>query len=439
MRAKYSVWIAIMGVMLIITLQFLWLSNTYQLLSSDLEKELTALIEESLLRERDLRMDRFYADTLNTDLVFDERADELIRFNEALNEEGIPVSMLEVDSIARLLLADKAIFNSITIDLVDASSGRVLSTSNPRFKVHLGGFIASQAVAVNFEKTQGIRMLVDNPYMIIFSRMIVLIMASLVLLALVIWCMLRQVQFIRQQDKIATLRQDFTYAMVHDMKTPLSSIIMSLRNLRSDKLRDKEELRQKYMGIAESQASQLLDLTNKILTISRLENQKLELHVDKVELLPLVEELIQKFQVKAGKEITFDKQLKVPFLMADPQYLGEALSNLIDNSIKYSDRQVHIEIASQETFGHVILSVRDNGIGIAPRDMQVIFDKFERGAATRRSEKGGALGFGLGLNMVAQIMAAHGGKVDVDSVEGEYSKFSLWFPKKQRTDDSRQN
>jgi len=427
--------ITLLGVVFIVALQCLWLINTYRLLEGNLQREFTELIEEALLRERDLRVDQFYADSVNNDLWFDERADELTRFNEALTEEGLPVSLSRVDSIARTMLVEQRIHNDITIDLVEAASGRVLSTSNPDFKLHFGGFIGSQAVAVNYEHTQGVRMLIDNPYTIIFGRMIALLLASCVLFGLVIWSILQQMHFIRQQDKIAALRQDFTYAMVHDMKTPLSSIIMSLRNLRSGKLEGKEELKSRYMSIAEDEASQLLGLTNKILTLSRLENHKLELHIDKVEIRPLMDDLMRRFTVKAGKKVSFDLQLNVPSVMADPQYLGEALSNLIDNSIKYSKDSVHIEVATHETFGHVIVSVKDDGLGIAPHDLKVIFEKFERGEAANRSMQGGASGFGLGLNLVYQIVEAHGGKVEVDSVEGEYSKFSLWFPKEVKKEE----
>ena len=92
MKLRSSVLIALLGVAIIVALQCLWLYNTNQLLKDDLEKELTDLVEESLLKERDLRLDLFYADSTSTALEFDGRADELTRFNEALNEEGIPVS-----------------------------------------------------------------------------------------------------------------------------------------------------------------------------------------------------------------------------------------------------------------------------------------------------------------------------------------------------------
>ena len=429
MKTRYSVLMAALGVVFIATLQGLWLYNTYRLLENNLQKEFTEVVEEALLMERDLRLDRFYADTTSVSLSFDERANEITRFNEALTDGGFPVSLAAVDSLARTLLEAEGIRNDISIERVQAGSGGVLESSNPSFAPHVGGVVASDAVAVNYDKTEGVRMLVEHPYSIIFSRMLLLMLTSCLLLALVVWSLLVQMRMIRLQDRIAGLRQDFTYAMVHDMKTPLSSIIMSLRNLRGGKLDGKEELKQKYMAIAENEASQLLTLTNKILTISRLENQKLELHIDKVELEPLVKEVIQKFSVDAGKKVSFQVRLKVPQVQADPQYLAEVLSNLVDNSVKYSRDVVNVEITSQETFGHVIVSVRDDGMGISPKDLQIIFEKFERGAATFRSRQGGASGFGLGLNLVNRVLQAHGGKVEVDSVEGEYSRFSLWFPK----------
>ena len=116
-------------------------------------------------------------------------------------------------------------------------------------------------------------------------------------------------------------------------------------------------------------------------------------------------------------------------MLADEQYLTEAISNLIDNAIKYSKDEIEICITSQENDKFVLLKVRDNGIGISKEDQLIIFDKFGRAAIHEQNRKGGVSGFGLGLNYVDQVMQAHGGKVTVQSEKDQYSEFTLYIPK----------
>ena len=113
---------------------------------------------------------------------------------------------------------------------------------------------------------------------------------------------------------------------------------------------------------------------------------------------------------------------------ADNDYLGEVLSNLIDNAIKYSKGSVEINITAEESERYTILKVRDNGLGISEADQKVIFQKYERAAAAKRSRRNGASGFGLGLNFVDQMIKAHEGRIFVNSTEGEFTEFTIYLP-----------
>lgn len=149
----------------------------------------------------------------------------------------------------------------------------------------------------------------------------------------------------------------------------------------------------------------------------------------------MLDDLIEKFSAKADKPVHFSLALEAETVVADGEFLKEAISNLIDNAIKYSGASVAITISSFcKLDGAVVIKVKDNGFGIPLKDQSRIFEKYERASATERSRKGGASGFGLGLNYVFRVAEAHGGTVEVESIEGEYSEFSLSLPQKEFLD-----
>lgn len=228
--------------------------------------------------------------------------------------------------------------------------------------------------------------------------------------------------------RIFQIREDFSYAMIHDMKTPLSTIFMTLNFLHTGRLDDKPEKKEKYFQIAESEADHLLTLTNKVLIISKLEQHKLDMKKDELELEPIIDKLIDKFTAKAEKPVYFIKDLQADVVYADEEFLGEVLSNLIDNAIKYSKESVEITISSTCNELYTVLKVHDNGLGISDDDQKVIFNKYERAAAGRKTRKKGSSGFGLGLNFVQQVVEAHEGKIIVNSIEGEFTEFVIYLP-----------
>ena len=236
---------------------------------------------------------------------------------------------------------------------------------------------------------------------------------------------------IYRMNKIARIREDFSYALIHDMKSPLSSIFMILNFLHSGKLDGKPEMKEKYYQIAENEAEHLLVLTNKVLTISKLENHKQQMNKEKVLLTPILKELADKYLAQSTKEVHFAFDLKVKEVYAEAEYLKEIFSNLIDNAIKYSKESVEIRISSENHNSSTVIRVHDNGLGIADKYQRCIFNKYERGAAERRIRKGGAAGFGLGLNFVQQVIEAHGGNITVNSIEKEYTEFIIYLPNRE--------
>ena len=289
--------------------------------------------------------------------------------------------------------------------------------------------LMTKPVSIRRDQKKAIRLALNNPYPELARRLSPLFLLSAIILGFFAVIIVQLLRFITEQEQMAELRNDFSYAMVHDMKSPLSSIIMGAHFLHSGKVDDKPQIKEKYYSIIEDEAEHLLALVNKLLTISKLENRKLILNKNEIDLVPIIDDLVEKAKAKAAKPIQVTTSLEVTRVMADEQYLTEAIANLIDNAVKYAKDEIEIIIKTFDTDKNVLLKVRDNGIGISKEEQQVIFDKFGRAAIHEKNRTGGVSGFGLGLNYVDQVMRAHGGKVTVSSEKGKYSEFTLYIPK----------
>ena len=337
------------------------------------------------------------------------------------SEVSLDTIALFVDSLLSVVNLDR----NFTVMEVD-HQGKILRQNNDLLTPTS---LKTQVFSTRRDQSKGIQLALNDPYPVLARRLSPLFLASAIILILFGAILIRLLRYLDEQKMMADLRNDFSYAMVHDMKSPLSSIIMGARFLHSGKVDDKPDIKEKYFTIIESEADHLLALVNKLLTISKLENKKLILNKQSINLEPIIENLIEKAKAKTEKKIDFIVDLLSKHVLADEQYLTEAISNLIDNAIKYSKEDIKISITSHSTDKYVLLKVRDNGIGISKEDQLIIFDKFGRAAIHEHNRKGGVSGFGLGLNYVDQVMQAHGGKVTVSSEKDQFSEFTLYIPK----------
>ena len=346
--------------------------------------------------------------------------------NDALSKDYH--SEISLDTVAIYvdsLLSVAEINRNFTVLELDAS-GNIIRKNNDN---NSSWSIMTHPVSIRRDQSKSIQLALNNPYPELAQKLSPLFLLSAFILGFFAIIIVQLLRFITEQEQMAELRNDFSYAMVHDMKSPLSSIIMGAHFLHSGKVDDKPQIKEKYYTIIEEEAEHLLALVNKLLTISKLENKKLILNKWDINLEPIIADLIDKAKAKADKPLEIVTDLKIKNVLADEQYLTEAIANLLDNAIKYSKDEIKIKISTIDTDKNVLLKVRDNGIGITKEEQQIIFDKFGRAAIHEKNRKGGVSGFGLGLNYVDQVMQAHGGKVTVSSEKDKYSEFTLYIPK----------
>ena len=429
-RKKNILFITILSVVGLIgamALQMIWIYNSYELIKNDILNEGYATIEKALEEEGNMRFGQTPKGTKIMSGPTNDTIPPMTYFYERLSDMGYPMSLHNLDSITAELLIQNGLGNKYYIDIINLRTGEKLNgigtQKEPSFMA-----IKPKYFPIRSDYTQVVQLIITNPNKTFLERMGLMLAGTFIIMLLVIVCISYQVRFISRFEKIFQIREDFSYAMIHDMKTPLTSIIMALNFLRSGKLDNRQEMKDKYFDIAENEADHLLTLTNKVLTISKLENHKLEMNRTEVELTPIIEKLTEKFKAKSQKTVNFITDIKAETAYADAEYLEEVISNLIDNSIKYSDESVEIKISTARDDRYTMLKIRDNGFGISEKDIHLIFQKFERASAIKHSRKNGASGFGLGLNFVDQVVKAHHGKIFVTSIEGEFTEFIIYLP-----------
>lgn len=442
MEIKHIRWIAVVGLIAIVELQYVWLVNTYKLTKESIQMKGEELFPEAALQEVFLRVSKTKKDsTVTMNVNFDAEKDMEtmstpgqwlmsymhVSFQEiALKDFNRDVSFMDLDSIYAHML-DSIGFPAAVASCIVDSTGRIMKASS-QLDIHGKGVLRTSPLPISFDGTRFLQGVITNPYRVIFQRMTLLLLATVLIMVLVIACIIYQIRIILRQNKIAKLREDFSYAMIHDMKTPLSSILMGTQILETGKLDAQPEKKARYFRILREEGEHLLSLTNKVLTLSKLENHQLKLEKETCSLRPMLEDLAEKYKAKAVKHIVYKWNLQADTVYADEEFLKEALSNLIDNSVKYSGEEVEITFSSGKLSNEYYIKVHDTGFGIPLKDQSKIFEKYERASASGRSRYGGPAGFGLGLNYVLRVAEAHGGKVTLESIEGEYSEFTIYLP-----------
>ena len=430
MANKYIKFITFFAVILLIALQIIWLRNSYLFAKNEISTNVSDLLENAIDQETFSRLSLLPKGTMVKSRPKSDSGKDTPEFaymQESLVELGHPLSLDTVANMYREILRKKHIPN--TFSLIMLKDNQLIAQAGDSISSSIF-LVKSREIPIRPDYSITIQAQIINPQKLFYQRMGILLLSTSLLILFVISCIIYQIRIIARMNKIFQIREDFTYAMIHDMKTPLSSIFTALYFLHSGRLDNKPETKEKYYTIAENEVDHLLTLTNRVLTLSKLESHKLEMNREDVPLEPMVENLTVKFTAKAQKPVRFTADLKAPMVYADKEYLEEVLSNLMDNAIKYSKPEgVDIRIRSELNEKYTVVKVHDNGLGISETDQRTIFNKYERAAAGRKKNKNRPSGFGLGLNFVQQVMHAHEGKVFVTSIEGEFTEFALFFPK----------
>ncbi len=236
------------------------------------------------------------------------------------------------------------------------------------------------------------------------------------------------VGLIRRQAALSQLRNDLVANVTHELKTPLSSMRLLVDTLlQSQPWR--EETAREYLELIARENLRLSRLIDNFLTFSRIERNKYAFDFAAVSPARIAETAADTMRERGlGADVRFDVSIApgLPSIQADADALVTALLNLLDNAYKYSGDDKQISLAAEAENGSVFFIVKDNGIGLAPRETKRIFRRFYRVNQPPGRNAGGC---GLGLSIVQFIVEAHQGTVRVESEPGRGSSFIITVPR----------
>jgi signal transduction histidine kinase len=252
--------------------------------------------------------------------------------------------------------------------------------------------------------------------------------AALIILGVTAILMIIGYLIIRSFDRLAEvsrMKSEFVSVVSHQLRTPLSSLKWSLNLIMSGRLGHLESQQLDQLRMIKENNQRMIDLVNDLLDVSRIEQGKMGLRPEKINLLDLTKDLIEEYMplAKASNvSLGLEAEKDLPEVSADPKRIKLVVQNLIDNAIRYIKGQGWVKIRLKKANHRIRCEVEDNGVGIPAKDQRQVFQKFFRSQNVMKYQTEGT---GLGLFIAKAIIEASGGKLGFQSQEGKGSTF--WF------------
>ena len=233
---------------------------------------------------------------------------------------------------------------------------------------------------------------------------------------------------VTEQRKLDDSRREFVANVSHELRTPLTNVRGYAETLMSADDIDRD-IQMRFLGVISSEADRMTRIVKDLLTLTRLDYNRMEMHMQRMDLRELGQKAAAAMEGQAknqGLPLTCDLPEEMPAVTGDPERIQQVIINIITNAIKYNKPQGSIAITGGVEAGQVFLRVEDTGIGVPKADLERLFERFYRVDKARSRESGGT---GLGLAIAKQIVETHGGRIGFDSEYGKGSIVTLYLPR----------
>jgi two-component system sensor histidine kinase VicK len=214
----------------------------------------------------------------------------------------------------------------------------------------------------------------------------------------------------------------------HELRTPLTNIKGYTETLIDGGEMLDEETRRSFLDVVYNESDRMTRIVKDLLTLSRLDNQRMEMNMESMDITPVVKAAVQSMKLEAeNQNITLTDSLPdtLPLINGDKERLHQVVLNIISNAVKYNRPEGSVSVTAESDGKTVTVTVSDTGLGIPAEDLPRIFERFYRVDKARSRKRGGT---GLGLAIAKEIVETHGGEIVFDSVYGQGSTVYLRFP-----------
>jgi two-component system phosphate regulon sensor histidine kinase PhoR len=429
-KAKTVRIISIIGVILLLILQYIWFKNSYILMEHDVIEKVQASLNKAIELEMYDRINHLpinftikdkASPSKDSKIILEGQLQQTIDLNKNMQEFlfliGKPSSILKIDSLFKENLKE-------TIGFVPSYEIKLVNKTN---EIHNSN---NKYILYNkIRENQYLQVSLKNPLGSILRQAQLIVIASIMLVVLIGVILIIQLRGMLRENRFVEFIKDYTHALTHELKTPISGIYMSSSQLISGKLENNPSARLLHYKICRDQSAKLLTTVERILVVAKAEHSKIIPEMELVNVADFIDNIAANFRQSNFRQKELLISTSIPpdlYFYFDPVLMENVLSNLIDNAIKYSNTSVTIAISGTiDKDKKLQIRIKDNGFGMSEQEIKHIFDNFERGDKIKRS---GIDGFGIGLNYVNKVIKAHKGKISVSSKEGEGSEFVITLP-----------
>jgi len=317
------------------------------------------------------------------------------------------INYVEVDSILDKELKNKGInsrffFNHLKQDSIFFSS---------EIKDNTNGFLVIEAKSTFLKPDENFVMHYSNPTKEALKRSLAGIFLSLLLSLAIIFSLFYLLHIIKQQKELALIKNDLISNITHEFKTPITTASTALEAIQNFQIIDNKEKTKKYIATSAKQLNKLHLMVEKLLETATLDSNQLLLQKEHINMVDLITEIVKKYQfISSDKTISFSSTIDNLQVSVDAFHFENAISNLVDNAIKYGGNNIKIYLKSN--LNNIEISVTDDGNGIDKNHQEKIFEQFYR---IPKGNTHDVKGFGIGLYYSKKIIEKHGGKISVSS------------------------
>ena len=340
-----------------------------------------------------------------------------------------------VDDLKEIQLLTKKILSSLTtrsIDLdrldnyleselerkgIDVGYQLVFTTPN---KVHLSNNKKDYSLTTFSKSTylpggNKLKINYENASLVILKRGAFDLFVSLLIICAVLGSLIYLYHVINQQKQLAEIKNDLISNITHEFKTPIATISTAIEGISTFNQTNDPEKTKKYLGISSDQLNKLNTMVEKLLETATLDSDEIDLNKEAVDAVQMTKKLIEKFEmVKGQKDLSFVCEQDELIVDMDPFHMENAISNLIDNAMKYGGERVAVSLRTEGE--QTVWRISDNGKGIEKQQKAHIFDKFYRVPTGNVHD---VKGFGIGLYYSKAMVQKHGGTINLKSGDHE--------------------